>query len=233
MHIPPCTWFVGRSELDPGEEGFDGTVWAAPTPAAEAACGGHAEPYLVAERVPEEELARLIAATPDLLRAALYFTKAKGFQPQRAFYLLRAAVIRAIGEDGYLGYDHEGDAQCGDEARPELILVSDVRALVKRGGYAYGVLMLARGREPDAQADWLVWGRTPDDKTRAAEEADRLAATLLGAARNRERVEELEAICARLLADEGDDVGRTVREQALAWEALRAAMRKGAEPCPS
>ncbi len=41
--------------------------------------------------------AGLIAAAPDLLEAALYFTWA-GFKPAEGFRMLKAAIIKAIGE---------------------------------------------------------------------------------------------------------------------------------------
>lgn len=54
-----------------------------------------------------EANARLIAACPDLLEAALYFTTHRGFDPRTAFEMLRAAVIKAIGEEAYLAWQAE------------------------------------------------------------------------------------------------------------------------------
>lgn len=46
--------------------------------------------------------ARLVAACPDLLEAAVYFTR-RGFDPKEGFRLMKAAIIKAIGQDGYDG----------------------------------------------------------------------------------------------------------------------------------
>lgn len=60
--MPKRNWFVGESELDPQEWGFDGTVWEEPEEPRD-------EPYLVAEGIRHKEYAALVAAAPDLLEA--------------------------------------------------------------------------------------------------------------------------------------------------------------------
>lgn len=59
-------WYVGESETDPGEVGFDGTVW-------EANAAALPEPRCVAEHVPDRETAEMIVRAVnahDRLRAA-------------------------------------------------------------------------------------------------------------------------------------------------------------------
>lgn len=70
-------WFLGESQLDPGEWGFDGTIWCPPTAQdmeAEKADPTRyaAEPYLIAEHVSKPDAERIVVCVNahDALLAA-------------------------------------------------------------------------------------------------------------------------------------------------------------------
>ncbi len=75
MAHTPGEWFVGESELDPQEWGFDGTVWAPPLErdvtawAASDKQGPDPEPLLIAEHIDHKDDAVLIAGAGRLLTA--------------------------------------------------------------------------------------------------------------------------------------------------------------------
>lgn len=108
----PAGWFVGESQLDPGEHGFDGTIWAPPSPeeqqdAAASAGEYEAEPYFVASGIRHEPYARLMAAAPDLLVGCEQFlalydealnTGRSVTFPGHMIDAMRAAVAKAKGE---------------------------------------------------------------------------------------------------------------------------------------
>ena len=57
-------WHLGEYELDPGERGFDGTLFVPPTEdeIAEAEAGGYdPSPYIVAQRVHRADAERIVA----------------------------------------------------------------------------------------------------------------------------------------------------------------------------
>jgi hypothetical protein len=104
----PGPWFLGTMPVDPGEDGWDGCVWAPPDPAAADDPGCRLEPWKVAEVTSEKDAERIVVcanAHDDLLAALQKLVAAvncnydpEAIKSEGYFDAAKAAIAKALGE---------------------------------------------------------------------------------------------------------------------------------------